>query len=154
MSFLNPDVEALAARLGWSVRPNDDNASELIVGDYARGFLLLQMPEELQLAQRPLRGEPSLKLRTNDLEAAQHYMVFQLVRLLRFREGRADLEIPIDPAAIAAPFALRSTPFECVLRWGGSWVEFGAGNEFAAAQFVHYVRGTTEETGALLLSAK
>lgn len=150
MSYLNREVEELAAKLGWSVRANTDNPAEVIVGDYARGFLVMNLENEIQVAQRPLRGEPSLKLRTNDFEVAEQYIVFYAARLLRFREGLGDVDIAVDPTVIGEPFELRSTPFECTLSWGESWVDFGAGNDFAAAQFVQYRRDSiTDEIAAL-----
>lgn len=150
MSYLNREVEELAAKLGWSVRANTDNPAEVIVGDYARGFVIMDLDGEIQVAQRPLRGEPSLKLRTNDREAAQQYIVFYAARLLRFREGLGDVDIAVDAALISEPFALRSTPFECTLSWGESWIDFGAGNDFAAAQFVQYRRDSIAEEIAAL----
>ena len=145
MSRLDPALEDLVGRLEWSARATPARAEELIIGDYARGFFLLRLENELQVAQRPLRGAPSLKLRTNDAAAAQKYIGFYAARLLRFREQLPDVSAPVDPASIVAPFALASSSLQCALTWGTSWADFGVGNDFAAAQFSHYGRGSVAD---------
>lgn len=153
MSYLSPELSAAVADLGWGQRLNATNPAELIIGDYARGFFILRLEQEIQVAQRSLRGGPSLKLRTNDMAAAEKFIAFYVARLLRFRRTQSDRSVPIDPSAIAPPFALTADEFRCVLTWGDSWIDFGVGNSFAAAQFAQYGRGDVGDTLADILSA-
>lgn len=152
MSYLSPELSAVVSELGWRERPNPANAAELIVGDYARGFLILRLAQEIQVAQRPLRGVPSLKLRTNDMAAAEKYVAFYAARLLRFRRKLPDRSVPVDPSAVAPPFVLTADEFRCALTWDQSWADFGVGNEFAAAQFAQYGRGDVGDTLTEILS--
>ena len=152
MSFLSPDLTAVVTELGWRERLNPANEAELIIGDYARGFLVLRLDQEIQVAQRPLRGAPSLKLRTNDITAAQKYIAFYAARLLRFRRNLPDRSVPVDPSLVAPPFVLTADEFRCALTWDDSWADFGVGNEFAAAQFSQYGRGGVGDTLTEILS--
>lgn len=152
MSYLSPELSAVIAELGWRERLNPANEAELIVGDYARGFLILRLDQEIQVAQRSLRGGPSLKLRTNDVAAAEQFVAFYAARLLRFRRNQPDRSVPVDPSAIAPPFELSADEFRCVLAWDASWADFGVGNEFAAAQFAQYGRGDVGDTLVQILS--
>ncbi|MFC8681186.1 hypothetical protein ACFT30_06645 [Microbacterium ureisolvens] len=152
MSYLSPELSAVVAELGWRERPNAADAAELIVGDYARGFLILKLEQETQVAQRSLRGGPSLKLRTNDVTAAEKYIAFYAARLLRFRRNLPDRSASVDASAIAPPFKLTADEFRCELAWDDSWADFGVGNEFAAAQFAQYGRGDVGDTLTSILS--
>lgn len=68
-----------------------------------------------------------------------------MVRLLRFRQGRPDVAIYTNPAEVREPF-------QCVLTRGDSWIDFGAGNDFAAAQFAQYHRSTPADVALFLLA--
>lgn len=151
---LDPALEKLIADLGWRVRVNPQNPAEMIIGDYARGFLILGREHDVQVARRSVRGEPSLKMWTPDVLAAQKYVAFFAARLLRFRRGLADVVVPVDPATIADPFVDESAhPLQTKLTWEDGWAEFGAGNAFAAVQFSHYGRGSVADTIAYVLGA-
>ena len=144
---LDPSLEKLIADLGWRVRLNPENPAEMIIGDYARGFLILGREHDVQVARRSVRGGPSLKMWTPDVEAAQKYVAFFAARLLRFRNGLGDIAVPVDAGSIAAPFIeVSAHPLQTKLEWGNGWAEFGAGNAFAAVQFSHYAQGNVEDT--------
>ncbi|MFC5338798.1 hypothetical protein [Leucobacter denitrificans] len=155
MWSLDPALAKLIADLGWQARLNSQNPAEMIIGDYARGFLILGREHDVQVARRSVRGGPSLKMWTPDVEAAQKYVAFFAARLLRFRQGLGDVAVPVDSATLESPFADASAhPLQTKLEWGSSWAEFGAGNGFAAVQFSHYGRGSVADTIAYVLDAR
>lgn len=142
------------ADLDWRVRLNPQNPAEMILGDYARGFLILGREHDVQVARRSVRGEPSLKMWTPDVEAAQQYVAFFSARLLRFRRGLDDVRVPVEPETVADPYRITSQhPLQTRLEWEGSWAEFGAGSTFAAVQFSHYARGGVQGTIDFVASA-
>ena len=142
------------ADLDWRVRANPENPAEMILGDYARGFLMLRREHDVQVARRSVRGEPSLKMWTPDVQAAQQYIAFFSARLLRFRRGLDDIRVPIEPEAVEDPYRLASQhPLQTRLEWGEGWAEFGAGSTFAAVQFSRYARGGVQDTIDFVTSA-
>lgn len=139
---LDPRIVDLAGRLGWSVRETGDPA-ETLLGDYARGYLLLQTPRFVQVARRSVRTGPSLKLWTPDPVAAQKYVAYATARLVRWTEGRGPYRgLPLAPAAVPAPFRLEVDDQEAAfLLWPGgdaAWAGFGRGGAWGAVQFAQY----------------
>lgn len=152
MSWLDPALDAALARIGWEARVSPGREEETVVGDYARGFLILRLGDVYQVARRSVRGEPSLKMWTPDAQAAQKYVAFWLAREIRFRERASDVSYPVAEDTVTPPFRLVSIgPLpQARIEWGAGasdWAEFGAGNTYAAVQFTHYAR---ESVGALL----
>lgn len=150
VSSLDPTLDAALRQIGWDSRVTPGNDREIVVGDYARGFLILHLDAQVQVARRSVRGEPSLKMWTGDFDAAQKYVAFWVGREIRFRQGRPDHSVPVSADSVSAPFRITSThPLQARIEWGiqpHEWAEFGAGNTFAAVQFSHYARGTVADT--------
>ena len=140
MFTFTPEFTRELTTLGWGVYPNPSAENEVILGDIAQGFRILRLPDQWQVAQRSTRGDPSLKLTTNCLEAAEKYIAHAVARVQRFREGLPDLTLSTRTEDVAAPYSLLDSPFECRLSWGECWADFGAGNSYAAVQFSQYAQ--------------
>jgi hypothetical protein len=138
---VSDDVQALVRELGWSVRQGA-TPEETVIGDYARGYLVLRMSRYIQVARRSPRGGPSLTFWSPDEDAVQKHLAFALARLVRYRREPGPIAVQAaDEGAIADPFRLQKDDQGGVfLMWGGDdeWAGFGAGNEFAAFQFARY----------------
>lgn len=147
--MLEPDLLEAAARLGWVIRPTG-NERETCLGDYARGYLLLERENYIQLARRSERGEPTLKLWSPDAALPQKYLAFATARLVRYYERPdASVALPTDPAALAPGFFIEHDESGNVFLKedgaGGLWAGFGAGNEYLAVQVSHLaVRSVAE----------
>lgn len=149
---LSDDVLRLVDALGWSTHPGA-SADETVIGDYARGYLVLQMPRYVQVARRSSRGGPSLTMWSPDEEAVQKHLAFRLGRLVRYREESGPIAVqPVDGGEVPAPFRIETDDDGAVFAlWGGgdAWAGFGAGNEFAARQFAAYARGDVAYAAAV-----
>lgn len=156
MSFdLDSSLGAAFGELGWSAaRPGSEN--EYVIGDYAHGFLLLQRPDYIQVARRTSRGEPALKMWTPNPLWAQVYVAFWTARLLRYRRGLPDLQVPVDPKLVDEAFRLEdseSTGAFLHATSTGDWAGFGRGNAFAAVAFSSYWKTSISEVLDSVLDA-
>ena len=150
MSFrLDPAFDALFAELGWRAR-STRSQDELVIGDYAHGFLVLERDRDIQIARREVRGAPSLKMWTASPEWAQHYLAYWTARLVRYRRGLPDRRAitAIDDLNPAFRLDLSDPSGVFLLATGSSeaWAGFGRGNEYAAVAFSNYARVTVQQT--------
>ncbi|GAT74313.1 hypothetical protein [Microbacterium hydrocarbonoxydans] len=148
MSFpLDPAFATPFSELEWSARrPRSED--EWVIGDYARGFLILQRPEYIQVARRVTRGAPAMKMWTPSPQWAQAYVAYWTARLIRYRRGLPDVHAPASAENLGAGFRLDlSDPDGVFLHADGSgdWAGFGRGNEGAAVAFSRYWRPNVAE---------
>lgn len=145
---LDPAFDALFDELGWAVR-SPRSADELVIGDYAEGYLLLQRPDFIQIARRSVRGEPALKMWTPSFAWSQQYLAFWVARRVRYERELTDVSVPVGEESLNPGFRLDLSDPTGVFLLGDrptDWAAFGRGNVFAAVQFSNYARGSVAAT--------
>lgn len=139
---LDSQLVQLMNRLGWEQR-RSSIPGETVIGDYARGYLLLQRENCIQVARRSSRGEPALKMWTPDAIAAQKYVTFCVARVVAYVESGVIASAPSpDLTMVSAPFEVDVSRHDgTFVTWGetpDAWAGFGVGNIHLATQFAQY----------------
>ncbi len=152
---LDPALLEAAAKIGWAPR-DTGRQGETCLGDYTRGYLMLDRGEYIQLARRSERGAPSLRLWSPNPEFLQKYIAFQVGQLIRYDQDQQPIALPTAETAVRAPFRLSKGDVGGVfLHWSDSeWAGFGLGNEFVAAQVSQYAQHSISDIIRLTLSGQ